>query len=396
MSRPAAGHGDRRRAQQITVPDAKRTDVAVLGATGLVGQRLVRSLRQHPWFRVGELVGSPRSAGRRFGDYADLQGGDDLPEILASKTLLAPGDELCSPIVLSALPGLAAEELEPTYAERGHLVCSNASAFRGHPAVPLVVPEINPQALALVATQPWRGRAGGIAGKAGGIVANPNCMVNGLSLVLAPLHRAFGIESITVVTMQAISGAGRSALTAYQTAGSAAAGNVVPAIANEAQKVASEPLKILDANFPVSVMVNRVPVENGHLASVFLKLRECPALAAATEALQQWRAPEAVRALPSCPHRPVAVSAEPDAPQPKLHLGAGNGMTVTVGGIEADPIYDLRLTLLVHNLVRGAAGACLFNAELALAHGLVPSYGQAHTVAGVHQEARFPAEAVEA
>ncbi len=322
--------------------------VALLGATGVVGQNIVRLLRDHPFLRLDEVVASRASAGQAYGDAVGSGAGDPA----ASLRLKVPGDRLASPIVLSALPGGVALELEPEYARRGHLVCSNASAFRDDPRVPLLVPEINAQALSLLDAQEW----------SGGLVANPNCVVSGLSLALAPLHARHGIEAVTIVTMQALSGAGRRGLSAWETNA-----NVIPNIAGEAEKIPVEIRKILGADFPVSVQVNRVPVLDGHLASVFVKLQDGAKLETTKATLREFESPEHVVCLPTAPSAPLRLLDAPDRPQPRIDLEAGAGMSVSVGSFAADPVYDACFTVLVHNLVRGAAGACVLNAELAVA-----------------------------
>lgn len=324
-------------------------DVAVLGATGLVGERMIRMLAGHPSLRLREVVASPRSTGRQLGE---VLGDTGLPPAAAGLCIRAPRAPLCSRIVLSALPRAAAAELEPEYANRGHLVCSNAAALRADARVPLVIPEVNADALELLASQPWR-HAGGA------IVTNPNCVVSGLALALAPLHAAFAIEGLTVVTLQALSGAGREGIAAWHLLG-----NVVPHIEGEADKIPAELHKILGSDFPVAVAVNRVPVVDGHLATVFVRLRTRVRLDAIATALREFRGHLSARQLPTAPAHPLQVHDRVDRPQPRLDLDAGAGMTVSVGNLAAAPGHDVRFSMLVHNLVRGAAGACLLNAEL--------------------------------
>jgi len=328
-----------------------RQGVAVLGATGVVGQRLIAMLDGHPWFDVAELV-SARSAGAIYRDAISWVAPGAVPERAGALTLIEPGTALESRIVFSALGAQVAHEVEPQYAAAGHMVVSNASAFRADPAVPLVIPEINPDALALLDKQQW-------AANGGGIVTNPNCTAVGLTLALAPLYRTFGITSATVVTMQALSGAGLAALDDPDLKG-----NVVPFIHNEEDKIAAEPLKILDAEFPVSVSANRVPVTEGHTMTVFVKLGMAPGERAVAQALSGFRAPAEVAALPSSPKRALILAKDRDHPQPRMDMETGGGMSVVVGPVQPDPVYDARFTVLVHNLVRGAAGAALLNAEL--------------------------------
>lgn len=328
----------------------ERQPVAILGATGVVGQRLVSMLDGHPWFEVAELV-SARTPGSRYRDAVEWVAPGVVPDAAGALTLLEPDAALNSRFVFSALGAEAARETEPRYAAAGHMVVSNASAYRADPAVPLVIPEINPDALALLDRQQWA--AGG-----GGIVTNPNCTAVGLTMALAPLARAFGIDSATVVTMQALSGAGLAALDDPDLQG-----NVVPFIHNEEEKIATEPLKILEADFPISVAANRVPVAEGHMMTVFVKLRMAPGEHAIAEAIADFRAPEDVVLLPTSPEQPLVLAKDRDHPQPRGLL-EGDDMSVFVGPIQSDPVYDARFTVLVHNLVRGAAGAALLNAEL--------------------------------
>lgn len=323
--------------------------VAVLGASGLVGREVVSRLQGHPWFTLIEVAASPGSAGRPLP-------GTDL-------TLLAPEGPFAAPLVLSALPSAIAREIEPALAQAGHLVVSNASAHRMRSDVPLIIPEVNSGHLALLETQPW----------SGGIVTNPNCSVAGLALALAPLHRHFGVERVIVTTMQAISGAGREGAGDIEN-------NVIPLIPGEEEKVATEPQKILGtmgddgidpAVFSISATCTRVPVQDGHLLSVSVKLSEAASVEQAGEALATFRSEEAMR-LPSAPEHPIEVL-EGAHPQPRLDRDRGAGMTVSVGRLRACEILDLKFCVLAHNLVRGAAGAALLNAELAAARGVVPS-----------------------
>lgn len=332
---------------------AERVPVAVLGATGVVGQRLVALLEGHPGFRLAEVVASARRAGEPYGESVQWMPGGSPPRRAAELELLAPGTPLRSPVVLSSLPSGAARAAEIALAGEGRAVCTNASAHRMRADVPLIVPEINPGAIETVAAQSWRGRGGGI-------VANPNCVVAGLAMACAPIERAFGIEAATVVTLQAISGAGLSGLGAM-----AVAGNVIPAISGEEEKIGPELNKVLGTGIEVSVAVNRVPVLDGHTAHVFLKLAQRAVPGDVAGALRDFRPPPAVRTLPSLPARPLIVRTEPDRPQPRLDADAAAGMAVTVGRIRpAPPPHDIALVVVAHNGVRGAAGACLANAEL--------------------------------
>lgn len=343
-----------------------RIPVAVLGATGAVGQRMVSLLSGHPWFRLAEVAASERSAGKRYVEATRWILPGDVPGEARDLVVVPVDAGLASPLVLSALDAAVAEEVEPLQAGRAKLVVSNTKSFRMRADVPLLVPEVNADHLALLDRQPWRAAGGGI-------VTNPNCVVVGLAMGLAPLHRAFGIESCAVTTLQALSGAGYPGVPSLD-----ALGNVIPFIDGEEEKIEREPGKILGAlsdsgvtpaPFPISVSVNRVSVRDGHTESVFVRLSRRAGVAEVREALEAFSGEPQRLGLPSAPARPIAVRDERDRPQPQRDVEAGAGMTVTVGRLRADPVYDVKFTLLVHNTVRGAAGAALLNAELLAATG---------------------------
>ena len=340
-------------------PPGSKIPVAILGATGAVGQRLVEALHEHPWFTLVEAVASERSAGKRYRDAAHWLLSSELPAAAGELEVLPPGAPLAARVVLSALDAAAAAELEPEYAGRGHQVVSNASKFRMDPRVPLVVPEINPHAVDRVRDQPW-------AAAGGGLVTNPNCSVVGIVMALAPLQRAFGLEAVTAVTMQAVSGAGYPGVASLDILG-----NVIPTIPGEEEKLAREPQKILEAEFPLSVAVHRVPVVDGHSCAVFVKLQHDAGLEDIRREMAGFSGePQRLR-LPSAPERPLVVIDAADRPQPLRDVHRGRGMTVSVGNLRADPMYDARFNVLVHNTVRGAAGAALLNAELLAAKGFL-------------------------
>ena len=340
---------------RMTGRSDERLPVAVLGATGIVGQRLIRMLDGHPSLRLASVAASERRAGERYGDAVRWSLGGDPPVEAAELPLRVVTEPPECRIVLSALPSGVARELEPALAEAGHIVSTNASAHRLRADVPLLVPEVNPQALALTAEQPWS--EGG-----GRLVANPNCVVAGLALALAPLHDAFGIEAATVVTLQAVTGAGLTGVGSVQIEG-----NAIPWIPGEEEKIEPELNKILGTEIAVAVSVNRVPVLDGHTANVFLKFASPASPGDAARALAEFRAPPSLPRLPSLPERPLIVRSEPDRPQPRLDIGAAGGMAASVGRIRAAPPHDLAMTVVAHNGVRGAAGACLANAEFCLA-----------------------------
>lgn len=344
-----------------------RIPVGVLGATGMVGARIVAMLAGHPWFRLAEAAASERSAGGSLGAALAGEGGEALPADVAAIELKAVTDRLSSPLLLSALPAGVAREVEAESARNGQLVVSNASAYRADPRVPLVIPEVNPDHLALLEAQSacWPG----------GVVTNPNCVVAGLATALAPLHDAFGLERVVVTTFQAISGAGRPGPAAFDMVD-----NVLPWIDGEEPKISAEPKKILgdvrdgavvDATFLLSATAVRVPVRHGHLMSVSCALHRDAGPEAVTRVMRAWEGAVAGLALPHAPAHPVEVLEQPDRPQPRLDRDRGGGMTVSVGRVRPCETLGLSFLVLAHNLVRGAAGAALLNAELCRARGLV-------------------------
>jgi aspartate-semialdehyde dehydrogenase len=346
-----------------------RVPVAVLGATGTVGQKFVRLLADHPWFEIAALAASEQSAGRPYGEVARWRETAPLPDRLAGMTVARSAPPLPARIVFSALDAEVARDIEQGFARAGALVVTNTRIHRMEPDVPLMIPEINADHLALVSRQRAR------RGWSGAILANPNCSAAGLVLALAPLQRAFGVEKVFVATMQATSGAGYPGVPSLDILG-----NVVPFIGGEEEKMERETCKILGslgaeavtpAPIAMSVHTNRVPVVDGHfeVVSVGLGRRVTPDEAIA--ALREFRGPERVRALPSSPALPVEVDLRADRPQSRLDLERGGGMTVTVGRVRPCPILDLRLALLSHNTIRGAAGAAVQIAELLVAERFI-------------------------
>ena len=348
-----------------------RIPVAVLGATGTVGQKFVRLLADHPWFEIAALAASEQSAGRPYGEVVRWRETVPLPDRLAGMTVArsAPPLPAAVRIVFSALDAEVAKDIEQSFARAGALVVTNTRIHRMEPDGPLLSPEINAAHLTRIARQRAR------RGWSGAILATPNGSTAGLVLALAPLQRAFGVEKVFVATMQAVSGAGYPGVPSLDILG-----NVVPFIGGEEEKMERETCKILGtldgdavtpAAIPMSVHTNRVAVVDGHfeVVSVGLGRRATPDEAIA--ALQAFRGPERVRALPSSPATPVEVDLRPDRPQSRLDLERGGGMTVTVGRVRPCPVLDLRLALLSHNTIRGAAGAGVQIAELLVAEGAV-------------------------
>jgi len=341
--------------------------VGVLGATGSVGQRMVGLLEGHPWFRVAYVTGSERSRGLPYREAARWAQSRPIPPGVADMEVRATRATDEAPLVLSALDAAVAGPVETAFAQAGALVVSNARNHRMDPAVPLVVPEVNPDHLELLDVQPTR---------PGGIVTNPNCSTIGLALTLAPLHRSFGVRWLHVVTLQAVSGAGIPGVSSMEILD-----NVIPFIGGEEEKMERETRKILGtlgeeglepASLQVSAQCNRVPVIDGHLACVSVELEDEPEPEEAARVMADFRGRPQGLALPSAPRRPLHVLEAEDAPQPRLHRELEGGMAVPVGRVRDCPLFSLRYVLLSHNTLRGAAGGALLTAELAVAEGRVP------------------------
>jgi aspartate-semialdehyde dehydrogenase len=347
----------------------ERIPVAVLGATGSVGQRFVQLLESHPWFRLHEAVASERSAGKSYAEAADWRLDTLLPETAGSLKVLPLGAPLESRLVFSGLDSSVAGEAEELYASAGCAVLSNSKNHRMDPDVPLLIPEINAEHLDAIEKQ--RARRGG----RGYIVTNPNCSTIGLALAIAPIERLCGIKQLHVTTMQAISGAGYAGVSSY-----AILDNVIPFIDGEEGKIETEPRKILgrwtdgrfvDASFRISAQTNRVPTIDGHLMTISLALDHEVSIAEVRHAIESFSGEPQRLDLPSAPKWPVHYVEGNDRPQPRLDRDREHGMSVSVGRLRSCPLLDLRMVALVHNTVRGAAGAALLNAELLDARGLL-------------------------
>ena len=348
-------------------PTSSKIPVGVLGATGVVGQRLLTLLDAHPWFEPVWLAASDRSSGKPYAEAARWRLPAPLPARFAAMPVSPATPQGCTArVVFAALDAAAANELEPAFAAAGHIVVSNSSALRMRADVPLLVPECNPEHLALIERQASF-PGGGYA------VTNPNCSTVGLVLALAPLHQAFGLESVLAVTMQAVSGAGYPGVASLDILG-----NVVPYISQEEEKMEVEAQKILGrltpsgvmpGEFKVSAHCNRVAVVDGHMESVSVKLKTRTTLAEVAAALAGFRGrPQALR-LPSAPAAPVVVTEASDRPQPRFDVESHAGMSAIVGRLRPCPLLDFKFTVLSHNTLRGAAGAALLNAELLHAEG---------------------------
>jgi aspartate-semialdehyde dehydrogenase len=368
----------------------ERRKVGILGATGMVGQRFIQLLEKHPWFEISWLAASDRSAGKTYGEACRWKLDTPLPARIAAMTVMqnipegTPEGQLPK-IIFAALDADIARELEPKFAAAGCAVVSNSSAFRMTSDVPLVVPEVNADHLELLERQSWRKESGGY------IVTNPNCSAIGLVLALKPLEERFGIESVFVSTMQAVSGAGYPGVASLDILG-----NVVPFIKNEEEKLQEEvgkllgravsdrsgvsKIEMLDAK--VSAHCNRVAVEDGHTECVSIKLRT---KASREEMLAAWHefAPLKRNGLFTAPEQPVEFDATVDRPQPRLDRMRGNGMAATVGRLRECNLLDWKFVVLSHNTIRGAAGAAVLNAEVLARLG---------KLAGSKSDAQKPAE----
>ncbi len=344
----------------------QRQKIGILGATGMVGQRFIQLLERHPWFEVAWLAASDKSSGKRYGDAVKWKLDTALPTHIAEMPVSPATPEGAPKIIFAALDSDIARELEPKFAAAGCAVISNSSAFRMQEDVPLVIPEVNANHLPLLENQSWRKQSGGY------IVTNPNCSAIGLVLALKPLEERFGIESIFVATMQAVSGAGYPGVASLDILG-----NVVPYIKSEEEKMQEETLKLLGSlkgsrvaslDAKISAHCNRVPVEDGHTESVSIKLRKPATREQILAAWSEFK-PLAGQDLPTAPAQPIEFVTADDRPQPRLDRMRGNGMASTVGRLRPCTLLDWKFTVLSHNTIRGAAGAALLNAELLVSLG---------------------------
>lgn len=346
--------------------------VGVLGATGIVGQRLVKLLADHPWFELTEVAASERSSGKTYAEAVRWHLDVPIPDLAANLVVKGLDPSLDCDFVFSALDSSVAGSAEADFARAGYPVVSNSKNHRMDPDVPLLIPEVNAAHLeAIRVQQKNRGYDTGF------IVTNPNCSTAGLVLVLKPLADAFGLEKIFVVTLQAVSGAGYPGVPSMDIHA-----NVIPFISGEEEKMESEPQKLLgkwdgarfvEAGLGLSAHCNRVPVLDGHLECVSLSLKKIASLHEVRDALRDFEVDAELAALPTAIRRPVVVLDEDDRPQPRRDVQVGNGMAAVVGRVRECPLLDVKLTLLSHNLVRGAAGAALLNAELLAARGFLRS-----------------------
>ncbi len=344
----------------------KKISVGVLGATGSVGQKFIQLLEGHPFFELTEIAASDRSAGKHYKDAVNWILSTPIPGSIANMVVKGCEDAFESKLLFSAMDASVAGEIESLLAGRGHFIASNSKNHRWDADVPLLVPEVNPDHLSLLKFQNYNG---------GGIVTNPNCSTIGLVLALKPLHDAFGIEKLNVVTMQALSGAGYPGVSSLDIID-----NVVPFIGGEEEKLETEPNKIFGklsgdhiqlANLKISAQTNRVAVLDGHLETVQITLRE---KATIEEIIAAWTnftsAPQSLD-LPFAPLKPVHYFTESKYPQPRLHRDLDKGMATSIGRLRPCSLFDYKFVILSHNTIRGAAGGSILGAELMAAQGLL-------------------------
>lgn len=344
--------------------------VAILGATGIVGQRFIELLANHPWFEITALVGSSRSAGKPFAEACNWILAGDPPNYLKEMTVLSLEDELPCQIAFSALPTQVAKEIEVKLAQQGKSVCSNASAYRQHPNVPVLIPEVNGNHITLIEKQKEA------CGWDGYILTSPNCTTTNVVMPLAPLNQYFTINKLSVVSLQAVSGAGHPGipfLDIYD--------NVIPFISGEEEKVENESrlllgslsgLEQVPSKMVVSAQTNRVNVSHGHTVCLSIGFEKSTDVAEVIQIMKDHRGPEIAQNLPSSPKgNVIIVKEEADRPQPRRDRDTDNGMICTVGRIRPCPILDIKMISVAHNAIRGAAGGSVLNAEMLVKAGYV-------------------------
>ena len=349
---------------------SNRIPVAVLAATGSVGQRFIQLLDNHPYFKVEAITASDRTVGKKYGEACHWIIAADMPDWVREMVIQPTAPSSASlPLAFSALPAESAADIEPAFAQAGTLVCSNASAYRTSADVSILFPEVNPDQAAILPIQQKR------RGWSGGIITNSNCTSTGISVSLKPLQDAFGLRKVFAVSMQALSGAGYPGVPSMDIID-----NVIPFIKGEEEKVEFEPRKILGkvidesivpADFVISAHTNRVAVTNGHMVCLSIELGSAATPGQVVEALHAYQPPEISRDLPSTPHPVIIVREEPDRPQPRLDRQTGKGMATIVGRVREDPIFGIKFVVLSHNTIRGAAGGSIYNAELLVKLGYI-------------------------
>jgi aspartate-semialdehyde dehydrogenase len=341
--------------------------VAVLAATGAVGQRFVQLLADHPWFEIVAIAASEQSVGKKYAEACRWIFPGDPPASVGQMIVSSMEPTLPAQLVFSALPAPVAREVEPLFAQAGYVVCSNASAYRYEPDIPLIIPEVNADHLVLIEQQRVK------RGWSGFIVTSPNCTTTGCVLPLKPLNKAFGLKQVFVATMQAVSGAGYPGVASLDILD-----NILPYIRGEEEKIERETRLLLgcieddqriEADIVVSAQANRVPIVEGHTLCMSLGFEKRPTVEEALAELSNFRGSEQTHKLPSAPEYPILVSHALDRPQPRRDRDAQGGMAVTVGRVRSCTLLDLRMVAVVHNTLRGAASGSILNAELLVFEG---------------------------
>ncbi|MEO1021033.1 MAG: aspartate-semialdehyde dehydrogenase [Bacteroidota bacterium] len=347
-------------------------NVGILGATGAVGQKFIRLLRDHPWFTITALGASERSAGKKYQKAANWIEDIELPAAVAQLTVRSCVPDQFSDVdfVFSGLDSSVAGEIEGAFAKAGIPVISNAKNYRMEPHVPLLVPEVNPDHIELINKQSYS------SDSKGWIVTNPNCVAVPLSMALNPLHQVFGIQTVVVTTLQAVSGAGYPGVASLDILG-----NVVPFIGGEEPKIKPETQKLLGVladseitlpEFNLSATATRVPTINGHMIAATIEFSRKPdSLEEILEAYRTWENPVADLNLPSSPEQVINVHTDDRYPQPRLHADQEGGMQLHLGRIRESEVFDVSLIAMAHNTVRGAAGGAILNAELLKVKGVL-------------------------
>lgn len=351
----------------------QKLDAAILGATGAVGQRFIQLLEDHPWFQVSEVIGSSRSAGKTYGDAAHWVLDGNPPRRVADMTVRALDDDFSSPLIFSALPKEAAIVREIELAAAGHVVCTNASANRMLPDVPLMLPEVNAEHLELIEVQ--RRKRGW---SRGALIANSNCTVMPVVMALKPLVK-YGIRRLHLVSEQAVSGAGYPGVSSMDMID-----NILPYVPGDEDKMQTESRKMLgtfngvdidELGTVIGATCTRVPVVDGHLVNISVELADQPALSAIIADWEAYQAPAPVPGLPSAPEYPLQYLYQTDRPQPRRDRAAGHGMMTSIGRLRDCPILGCKFAALSHNTVRGAAGCSILNAELMAVAGYIEGFG---------------------
>lgn len=339
--------------------------VGILGATGTVGQKFIRLLENHPYFEISDIVASGRNKGKKYIDAVSWKQETKIPENVKNMKLKTYDEDLEANLFFSGLDASVAGEIETFLADKGSYVISNSKNHRMDKDVPISIPEINEEHFEILKTQKHDGF----------IVTNSNCSTMFLALVLAPLHKKFGIKKVFVSTMQAISGAGYPGVPSLDILG-----NVVPYIGGEEDKLETELRKmlgtyengsIIDADITVSAHCNRVPVIDGHTETLSIEFDKKPSVDEVKSILKNFKSTPQELKLPSAPDNPIIVHEDDDRPQPRLDAYVNNGMSASVGRIRECSIFDIKMVIMGHNTIRGAAGAAILNAEYLYAKKII-------------------------